>query len=115
MSTLIVEVTDGGRKWILGNDFIFTLYNSFIVVPKGFTTDFASIPLILLPILGYGFKYSKASVIHDYLYSTQSLSRKSCDDIFLNVMIEVGINPIKAKLAYYAVRVFGGSHYGGKE
>lgn len=42
----------------------------WIRVPKGFITDFASVPRILHSVLPKTGKYGKAAVLHDYLYRT---------------------------------------------
>ena len=50
--------------------------NERIVVPKGFVTDFASIlqAFWALGLSPHG-QYSRAAVVHDYLYWSQSCSR----------------------------------------
>lgn len=42
----------------------------WFVVPKGFVTDFASVPEILQGLIPPTGRYGKAAVIHDYLYRT---------------------------------------------
>lgn len=78
-----------------------------IVVPKGFITDFASVPWpasMLIPMSG---QYNQAAVLHDYLYSIQTLPRKRCDDIFLEAMTVLGVNVFKRQIMYRAVRIGG--------
>ena len=108
---LKVLVQGNGKNFELLEDFTMYLDEKQITVPKGFDTDFATIPSFLIPVFGLKFKYSKASVVHDYLYSVGLLDRKECDDIFYESMIKLGINKVKAKTAYFAVRAFGSSHY----
>ena len=87
-----------------------------IKVPKGFRTDFASIPKILfaLPFINYKDKFNKAAVLHDFCYCSKLLPRKECDKLFLNAMKILGISLWKRYLFYYTVRIFGRSHYGNK-
>ena len=68
--------------------------NDIIKIPKGFDTDFASIPRIFwsfLPPTGTKRnQYSKAAVLHDWVYDELCEypvhSRKDCDKIFLEAM-----------------------------
>lgn len=98
-------------KWELLEDFDW--YE--ITVPKGFLSDFASIPRIFWAILHpTDSKILAASLTHDFIYSKhgklkdRTLSRKDCDKIFLKIMQTVGLGWFKRTMAYNAVRVFGG-------
>lgn len=90
-----------------------------IIIPKGFTTDFASVPKIFCPILPHTGKYTKASALHDYLYSTYSddvlCNRAEADKLFLQAMTYSGVAPWKRMLLYYAVRIFGALRYKPKQ
>lgn len=80
---------------------------NIINVPKGFVTDFASVPWpasMLIPTSG---GYNQAAVLHDYLYNQQFLSRSMCDQIFLEAMTALGVNPFKRQIMYRAVRLGG--------
>ena len=93
----------------------FTYYEKFggikITVPKGFKTDFATVPplfQVFFPVIG---RYNKAAILHDYLYesdSIPSLKRKKADKIFLNAMKILRVGFIRRNLMYLAVRLFGG-------
>ncbi|ATV68264.1 hypothetical protein CTM92_06320 [Fusobacterium pseudoperiodonticum] len=113
MSKLLVKDLMNG-KFELVSDYIYQIENYVIKVPRGFITDYASIPRIFRPIvLPYG-KHSGASVVHDYLYSKDcdlDIERKKADKIFLEILKEEGVNPILARLMYIAVRVFGKIRY----
>ena len=113
MSKLLVKDLMNG-KFELVSDYIYQIENYVIKVPRGFITDYASIPKIFRPIvLPYG-KHSGASVVHDYLYSKScelNIERKKADKIFLEILKEEGVNPILARLMYIAVRVFGKIRY----
>ncbi len=66
-----------GSQWVLREDMKFEMVlnegtRASITVPKGFVTDLASTPRrvwALYPPFG---KYLSASIVHDYLYWTQS-------------------------------------------
>lgn len=82
--------------------------NKFIKVPKGFRTDGASIPKPFWSIVGNPFEeYMEAAVIHDYLYRTGTGTKKHADKVFLQAMKDSGVNPIKRRTMYYAVKFFG--------
>ena len=75
-----------------------------IIVPEGFITDFASVPRVLwtfFPPLG---RYAPAALIHDYLYATQTRSRKASDVIFSEAMKALGVNRGHRFLIYWGVR-----------
>lgn len=80
-----------------------------IVIPRGFATDFASIPrLFQVAFPPYHDDYGKAAVVHDYLYRTQSLAtRVVADAIFREAMAVLGCPAWKRLLLYYAVRLGG--------
>lgn len=95
-------------------DYVYNVKDYIIKVPRGFITNFASIPkvfrIILLP---YG-KYSSASVVHDWLYSKKcymQISRKEADNIFLEIMEECEVNFVIRYSMYILVRMFGEEYY----
>jgi len=82
-----------------------------VTVPKGQTTDFASIPRIFWPILPPVGRYSRAAVVHDYLYRHGLFTRKDCDLVFLHAMEELNVAKWKRIAMYWAVRLFGAPAY----
>ena len=104
----ILEISDN-------EDGTFTLTQNLkflnYVVPKGFQTDFASVPTLLhWFVQPYG-KHSKAAVVHDYLYQTlggpKILSRYQCDRVFLIGLIESKLPAWKSYIMFVAVRLGG--------
>lgn len=91
-----------------------------IVVPEGFTTDFASVPR---PVWSYISPEDPVilfpSVVHDHLYTVrgalpnlpQALSRLACDNILREAMLACGARPTQAWVVYQAVRLGGGGHW----
>lgn len=85
----------------------------YIDVPKGFQTDFASIPRALWSFFPPTGKYVKAAVIHDYLIANEgkvnynSYTKKRVDQIFLEAMGVLGVSKTVRYMMYYSVRVFG--------
>jgi len=83
-----------------------------IIVPKGFVTDFASTPKYIHWLYKPQGKYSKASVVHDFMYSVNWYTRKIADKTFLEIMLHDKVSRFTAYSFYYSVRLFGGSRYG---
>ena len=105
-------------KWELNENFFFYFdesnKNIGIIVPKGFVTDFASIPRIFWSIIPPTGRYTKAAVLHDFLYSIDSnygLRRKQCDLIFLKAMKILKVKKWKRIIMYLGVRLFGGGNF----
>ncbi len=77
-----------------------------ITIPKGFRTDFASIPkpfrMVVSPIGLHG----KAAVLHDYLCEYGNMTRKEADGIFLEAMKILGVGWLKRTVMYRAVRAY---------
>jgi hypothetical protein len=85
-----------------------------VTVPAGFMTDFASVPR--LPLIYYvcGNQAHEASVVHDYLYSLDSMplvDKNTADRIFYDAMIEMGLDRHIARMMYDGVVIGGESHF----
>ena len=110
-SELKVKPLPDGRRWELLEEFDYYLGSlesgMYIRVPKGFITDFASIPRLFWTILPPWGKYGKAAVLHDYLYHSQKFIRELCDAIFLEAMVVLGVKKWKRFLLYFGVRIGG--------
>ena len=75
-------------------------------VPKGFVTDFASVPRIfwwLFPRTGL---HSRAAIVHDYMYAMQ-WPKDISDSCFLIVMQRDNVNVFARYLMHKAVKKFG--------
>jgi len=89
-------------------------------IPKGFVTDFASIPKFFRRLFSVNGVHREEAVVHDYLYSSHQkkvyeigeyfLTRKECDDIFKSGLKKENLPYWKIWSMYTAVRVFGGLH-----
>lgn len=80
-----------------------------IEVPIGFPSDGASIPKFAYSIIGgrWTGRYTKASIIHDWLYHSQTTTRKEADIIFIVAMRVLGVSLWKRVTMYRIVRMFG--------
>jgi len=83
------------------------------IVPRHFNSDLASIPRWYWPILSP--RHSKLvypGILHDYLYSCPAnLSREYTDRVLFSALISEGVSRYTAYKMYYAVRLFGASHF----
>jgi hypothetical protein len=92
--------------WIPSEDQDANLYKK-VEAPKGFVTDFASVPRMFWSLLPPDGNYSHAAVLHDYLYWTQSVSRETADEIFRMAMVDMKIKDSTIKIMYEGVNKFG--------
>lgn len=101
-----------------------------IKVPKGFKTDFASVPLVaqaVVPRLG---RHAKAAIVHDYCYVNAvqdpdyhpaqgtvrdwRRDKAFADYVFLDAMEVLNVPVWRRYLVYWAVRIGGRGNYGKK-
>lgn len=108
-----------GKNWRLVKKFTYRIGSRysrrFVNVPKTFETDWASVPRFLFFLPDWA-TYSKAPVLHDWLYHSKHvqgkpITRKEADDIFWEAMLvdwrRHRSRHALARLEYWAVRVFG--------
>ena len=97
--------------WELTAELVYaSQHRDHIRVPKGFITDFASVPRLPFAYLLFGGIAQRPAVIHDFLYSTPTAKRKWADEILLEAMEAVGVSWFQRNNIYWAVRAFGASH-----
>ena len=110
LDPLIVRWT-GDMQWILDKELrCESADGDVIYIPAGSTTDLASIPRTLWPILSPAGKWARASVLHDYLYEKRMFSREKCDKLYLEGMCDDNVGFVRYMI-YRAVRVFGKKVY----
>jgi len=78
-----------------------------IEIPRGFVTDFASIPWPFWSIFPPIGSYGMPAIMHDWLYWTQIVDRKQADAIFHVAMVEMQTPGWKRYVIYGALRLFG--------
>ena len=117
-SPLIVSPMPDGRKWKLYKSFKYHVGSKYsrnvITVPKGFVTDFASVPWGLWNLFPTWGKYGKASVLHDYCYQSKCVSRAKSDLIFKEAMGVLRVPRWRIFSMYWFVRIFGWLAWKGK-
>ena len=101
-----VRAFGDSKFWITVEDMTYVIGSTTdrITVPKGFVTDFASIPKPLwsLGLSPYG-QYSRAAVIHDYLYWTQGCTRAQSDRLLVIAMKESSVSSFDEFVVYEGV------------
>ncbi len=110
MSVLDLKFIDG-CNWKLIKPYFYNGERWRGRVPKGFITDFASVPRPLWNVLPPTGPYGPAAVIHDYLYRTAAVSRMDADFTFREAMERLGVPWRVRQTMYYGVRWFGSSSY----
>lgn len=118
---LRVEFLDGqkGGRWKLLESFAYFhdkgMWGTWIDVPAGFVTDFASIPRMFWSWLPKTGEYAKAAVVHDWLYfaghvkGVGAIERSFADEVFRDAMADLGVPGLRRKLMWLAVRLGAGS------
>ena len=106
---ILVPMNDGTGRYYL--------YDDFKDIPKGFITDGGSIPRFFWRFIGHPFEseYIEVYVEHDHDYADGSISRKEADEKLLAGLKANGMGYCKRYAIYFAVRLFGASHYNNTE
>lgn len=115
----LVDKEDQGR-WELLTDFHYAsaVLGREVVVPKGFVTDFASVPRLPGAYMLVGNVAHEAAVIHDWFYvraSGDEVTRKQADDMLYEAAVLAGLAKWRAWLMWTAVRMFSGKFWKQKE
>jgi hypothetical protein len=93
--------------------YCYPLTRQVIRVPRGFETDFASIPVWASAVFNPIGDDAEAAVVHDWLYAVgEPGQRDQADAIFLYDLQQSHVPALQRKLMYEAVRAGGGSVYG---
>jgi Protein of unknown function (DUF1353) len=78
-------------------------------VPEGLKTDFASVPRVFVWFLPRYGRYTKAAILHDYLWRDAvpagQLTLAEADGIFRRVMWELGVPFLRRWMMWGAVRI----------
>lgn len=90
LTELDVRLKDDDSIWVLESPLIY--YSPLVgkvEVPKGFETDFASVPRIPVAYWLYGSRAHREGVIHDFLFRKDCIPRPSfmtANKVFLEAM-----------------------------
>ena len=93
--------------------YCYPLTHQVIRVPRGFETDFASIPIWISAVFNPIGDDAEAAVVHDWLYAVgEPGQREQADSIFLYAMEQSKVPILQRKTMYEAVRAGGAANYG---
>jgi len=106
-SELCLQKKSGGR-WILLSDLVYEAKDTAVYIAHaGDETDLASIPRGLWNVFPPIGDYDWAAVIHDSLYTNQSVTRERADSILLEAMEATKVGWWARRTIYLSVRVGG--------
>ena len=80
-------------------------------VPVGFKTDLASVPRMPIIFMLTGDTSSQAACLHDYLYTTHPVDRKTADAVLREASAVTEVPWWRRQLMWLGVRIGGGSHW----
>ncbi len=108
----IIQPHPKGHKFQLQKEWFFYLDGVKITIPKGFWTDFASIPKMFRSFITPLDTHLKAAIVHDWLYYNGTLygkkiSQRHADLWLYHCARECGTGWIKSKILFAGVRVGG--------
>jgi Protein of unknown function (DUF1353) len=97
------------RFWIVKEPLVYRvgISKDSVVVPRGFVTDFASIPPALQSLIQQNGPNLLPAVVHDFLYWTGTCTRREADQLLKLAMIENRVKPVQQTAIYNAVRAAG--------
>jgi hypothetical protein len=80
-----------------------------INIPDGYRTNFASVPSIFYPFIPPVGRYSKATVVHDWLIEHKKglgISYSDINKIFEEAMEILNVSKLKRKIMYWGVQYY---------
>ena len=105
--TIAVTPIDA-RRWRLLEPVRYTGATQDFEIPRGYVTDFASVPRVaawLVPTYG---RYTAPAILHDYLITdcipAGLISPVDADGLFRRAMRELGVAPVRRRLIWAGVR-----------
>lgn len=104
--------TERGDVLTTREELVVGFEDKLLIVPPGFESDGASVPrlfwrLVCPPTDPHAVR---AGVAHDYVYRRhpEGWMRKDADELFYSMLCGDDMDPWRALLAYFGVRIFGG-------
>lgn len=102
---------DPKRPWVLVEDLTYEcgLLGETLLVPAGYTTDFASVPWFCRRMFPQDGPWTLAAIVHDMLcdWRLPVIDSKMAADIFLEAMVALDVPQFQRACMYRAVRWFG--------
>jgi hypothetical protein len=96
-------------RWVLLAPVTLTLSTGEqITIPKGYRTDFASVPRLLRGVVATIGRHNLATLVHDFLYDMRHPAGRLFADREMRYWLrQCGVSEVKAQVMYLAVRLGG--------
>lgn len=104
--TTVIGLPDGIHD-ILVEDWTFRWKGKKFIVPKGFVTDYASIPRLFSRILPQRGPYNRAALAHDWLYWSGILTKSEADHVLYDLADRFGVGFLDRQLLLRGVQLGG--------
>jgi hypothetical protein len=104
---VVRPVLPAGKDWVLVEPFGYTGNTDTITVPKGFVTDFASVPRLCVWLLPRYGRWTQAAILHDYLWRRArdgEFDFYDADGIFNRALRELQVPFLRRWIMWTAVR-----------
>ena len=110
------NAAEGRGEWSLDEDFSYysDVARMKITAPKGFHTDFASVPRLPIVFWLAGDTSTEAAVIHDWLYTSKIVPRRVADAVLREAGKVSGVPAWRRWMIWAGVRAFGQGPWDGK-
>ena len=109
-SVLVHNVPLKERPFEVAEDFVFYSKNhNDIHIPVGYLTNFADVPRIFWVFIPPCGRYSKATVVHDWLLDNKEqhdLSYREINKVFLEAMEVLGVRKVTRTIIYMSVSFY---------
>ena len=103
---------EGRTLYILTKDVVFYTSFGIQVVPRGYVTDFASIPRIVAWRIHPMDRHAWAALLHDWRYAVGEPGKKDIADRMFEQRMQIdGVSKARRTVMYEAVKYFGGGGY----
>ena len=102
-----------GANWLLQSPLLYQIGKNdtdIVIVPRGFITDFASMPQpfkALRDLVPSTDRYGIPALVHDYLYWRQDCTREQADNIMEISLKQAGISLLERRIVREGLRQFG--------
>lgn len=100
---VVVRVA-GDALWQLDEPLTYRGATDTFTVPAGFVTDFASVPRLVTWLLPRYGDYTRAAILHDYLWVRDDVTKRDADGLFRRAMRELGVSVPRRWMMWAAVR-----------
>lgn len=92
-------------SFIASNHHDLRIFHEFII-PKGFETDFGTVPKLLQWLVKPRGTSDRAYVVHDWLCVTKIIDQKIADKLLFTIMRKDNTKLCEASIAYIGVRLY---------